>query len=91
MEKVTMYTTIENQIREDGSKGLLYDHFTDYNEAIAKFGTVLAAAALSGLPYHSIHILRDDGIITDGRVFDRRTESTDTTSTEGTTTAESEV
>ena len=91
MEKVTMYTTIENQIREDGSYGLLYDHFTDYNAALAKLYTILAAAAVSGLPYHSGHVLRDDGIITDGRVFDRRIESTDTTSTEGTTTAESEV
>lgn len=87
MEKVTMYTTIENQIREDGSKGLLYDHFTDYNEALAKLYTILAAAAVSGIPYHSGHVLRDDGIITDGRVFDRRTEST---ATENTTTAESE-
>lgn len=26
----TMYTTIENQIRTDGSKGLLYDHFDSY-------------------------------------------------------------
>lgn len=81
MEKVTMYTTIENQIREDGSKGLLYDHFTDYNEALAKLYTILAAAAVSGLPYHSGHVLRDDGIITDGRVFDRRTVSTDTEDT----------
>ena len=87
MEKVTMYTTIENQIREDGSKGLLYDHFTDYNEALAKLYTILAAAAVSELPYHSGHILRDDGIITDGRVFDRRTESTDAT----TETTESEA
>ena len=78
MEKETMYTTIENQIREDGSKGLLYDHFTDYESALAKLYTILAAAAVSELPYHSGHILRDDGIITDGRVFDRRTESTDT-------------
>lgn len=89
MEKVTMYTTIENQIREDGTKGLLYDHFTDYDSALAKLYTILAAAAVSELPYHSGHILRDDGIITDGRVFDRRTESADTTATD--TTAESEV
>lgn len=91
MEKVTMYTTIENQIREDGSYGLLYDHFTDYNAALAKLYTILAAAAVSGLPYHSGHVLRDDGIITDGRVFDRRIESTATkdTITESTT-AESE-
>ena len=30
MEKITIYTTIENQIRPNGSKGLLYDHFENY-------------------------------------------------------------
>lgn len=68
----TMWTTIENQIRSDGSKGLLYDHFESYDAALAKLYTILAAAATSGIPYHSGHILRDDGILTDGRVFDRR-------------------
>lgn len=67
------YTTIENQLREDGSRGLLYDHYTDYNAALAKLYTILAAAATSGIPYHSGHIMRSDGILTDGRVFDRRT------------------
>lgn len=85
-----MYTTIENQIREDGSYGLLYDHFTDYNAALAKLYTILATAAVSGIPYHSGHVLRDDGIITDGRVFDRRVESTATTTNTTTETAESE-
>lgn len=67
------YTTIENQLREDGSRGLLYEHYTDYNAALAKLYTILAAAATSGIPYHSGHIMRSDGILTDGRVFDRRT------------------
>ena len=75
MLKTPVYTTIENQIREDGSKGLLYDHFDDYNQALAKLYTILAAAAVSKLPYHSGHIMRDDGILTDGRVFDRRVEA----------------
>ena len=70
--KETIYTTIENQIRADGSMGLLYDHFTDYDAALAKLYTILAAAATSEIPYHSGHILRSDGILTDGRVFDRR-------------------
>ena len=74
MERI--YTTIENQVRADGSMGLLYDHFTDYDEALAKLYTILAAAATSGLPYHAGFILRDDGILTDGRAFDRRTEET---------------
>lgn len=73
MEKTPFYTTIENQIRQDGSKGLLYDHFEDYNAALAKLYTILAAAASSNIPYHSGHIMRSDGIVTDGRVFDRRT------------------
>ena len=68
-----IYTTIENQQRKDGSYGLLYDHYTDINAAYAKLYTILAAAAVSDLPYHSGHILRDDGIIIEGKVFDRRT------------------
>lgn len=66
------YTTIENQERGDGSRGLLYDHFDDLNAALAKYYTVCAAAAVSAIPYHSAHILRDDGIMIEGRVFDRR-------------------
>lgn len=74
MDKVTVYTTLENQIRNDGSKGLLYDHFTDYDAAMAKFFTVCAAAAVSEIPYHSAHVLRSDGIMIEGRVWDRRVD-----------------
>ena len=71
------YTTLENQMRSDGSFGLLYDHF--YGEdalkrAYAKLYTILAAAAISELPYHSGHIYRSDGILIDGKVFDNREE-----------------
>ena len=72
MEKTTFYTTIENQIRTDGSRGLLFDHFDDLNTALAKLYTILAAAATSEIPYHSGHILRSDGVLIEGRVFDRR-------------------
>ena len=76
MDKTTFYTTIENQVRSDGSKGLLYDHFDSYDSAIAKFFTICAAAAVSEIPYHSAMIVKDDGIVTDIRVFDRRTTPT---------------
>lgn len=66
------YTTIENQVRADGSKGLLYDHFDDLGQALAKLYTILAAAAVSEIPYHSGHIYRSDGLLIEGRVFDRR-------------------
>ena len=69
------YTSIENQLRDDGSYGLLYDHYQTYDEALAKFFTVCAAAISSDIPYHSCHILRSDGTIIEGRVFDRRKES----------------
>lgn len=73
MDKVTFYTTLENQIRADGSKGLLYDHYTDYDQACAKYFTICAAAAVSGLPYHSAHLLQDDGRMVRQEIFDRRT------------------
>lgn len=76
MEKITFYTTLENQIREDGSRGLLYDHFEDYNQACAKYFTICAAAAVSGLPYHSAHLLQDDGNMVRQEIFDRRAVST---------------
>lgn len=66
------YTTIENQIREDGSRGLLYDHFDSYSAALAKLYTILAAAAVSGIPYHAGLIIDQTGHVTDFRVFDRR-------------------
>lgn len=74
MQKTLMFTTIENQIRNDGSRGLLYDHFDDENRAYAKYYTVCAAAAVSDIPYHSAHIIRSDGIMIEGKVFDRRSD-----------------
>ena len=73
MEKTTFYTTLENQLRSDGTKGLLYDHFTDMNQAMAKYYTICAAAAVSELPYHSVHLLQDDGRMIRQEIFDRRT------------------
>ena len=72
----SFYTTIENQLRPDGTFGLLYDHFSDKALAEAKYFTICAAAAISGLPYHSAHLLRSDGIIIEGHVWDRRVDPT---------------
>lgn len=73
MDKTAFYTTIENQVRNDGSRGLLYDHFDDLNQALAKYYTVCAAAAISEIPYHAAHILHSDGYTIEQRIFDRRT------------------
>lgn len=83
MDKVTFYTTIENQVRNDGGKGLLYDHFESLDAAYAKYYTILAAAAVSEIPYHAGFLIRDDGTVMEGRVFDRRTTPTPIESGEG--------
>lgn len=72
MDKTTFYTTIENQIRNDGSKGLLYDHFDNLSQAEAKFYTVCSAAAVSEIPYHAAFLIQDNGLITASKVYDRR-------------------
>lgn len=74
MNRITFYTTVENQVRPDGSYGLLYDHFDDINRAYAKFYTILAAAAVSDIPYHAGFLIRSDGVTIEGKVFDRRVD-----------------
>ena len=66
------WTSIENQQREDGSFGVLYDHFTDYESALAKFYTVCAAAAVSEIPYHAAMLIQSDGRVVKQEIFDRR-------------------
>lgn len=78
MAKTTFYTTIENQLRGDGSRGLLYDHFDDLNAALAKYYTICAAAAVSDIPYHAAHLIASEGYIVEQRVFDRRTDEPET-------------
>ena len=72
-----IYVTVENQLRSDGSYGLLYDHFTNLNQAYAKLYTILAAAAVSGIPYHAGHLIaydHDNARLIAGMAFDNRVE-----------------
>lgn len=68
------YTTIENQLREDGTYGVLYDHFADKNQAEAKFFTICAAAAVSDIPYHAAYLIDSNIGVIDQRAWDRRNE-----------------
>ena len=74
MIKTPFYTVIEKQISDAGVPASLISHFEDYNQALSTFFTICASAAISALPYHAAHIIRDDGIMIEGRVFDRRVE-----------------
>lgn len=75
-----LYTTVENQVRSDGSKGLLYDHYDNENQALAKFYTICAAAALSEIPYHAAFLIYEDGAVMQ-KIFDRRTEQQEPSTT----------
>lgn len=68
----TFYTVIEVQEDAQGARGCIPVIYADYDAALAKYYTVLSVAVVSNLPYHSCHIIRSDGVVTDGRVFDRR-------------------
>ena len=72
MIKTPFYTVIEKQIDAEGNPGTLNTHYTDYAQAMSAFFSICSAAAISLIPYHAAHIIRDDGIMIEGRVFDRR-------------------
>ena len=67
------FTVIEKQII-GGTPATLATHYGTESAALAAYYTILAAAAVSTIEYHAAHIIRDDGIMIEGRVFDRRTE-----------------
>ena len=66
------YTVIETQVANGSVAVVPPTVYTDLNQAEAALYTVLAAAAVSSVEYHSGVILRSDGIVIEGKVFDRR-------------------
>ena len=70
---MTFYTVIEVQ-KGDGNPAVLTYIFTEENLAYNKFYTVLAAASVSALAYHSCHILRSDGTMIESKVYNRSEE-----------------
>lgn len=83
MNKTTVYTTIENQFRSDGTYGLLFNHWNTKEKAEEKFFTVCAAnAANEDLPYCLAMIIADDGRIIRKEIFDRRTATIQTSTIE---------
>lgn len=66
------YTVIEVQEMENGKRGVLATCHEGHEQALAKLYTVLAAAAVSALPYHAAWLLDSKGVTEEARVFDRR-------------------
>lgn len=74
------YTTIENQKRQDGSFGLLYDHFegevdgiSARKRALSKFYYICAAAAIAPI-YTEVILKCSDGTTQADMVFDNQPE-----------------
>lgn len=70
--KTLFYTIIESQVLNNGSKTLLNNIYDNLNDALARYYTILSVAAVSLIPYHAAFIIRSDGIMIEGKVFDRR-------------------
>ena len=66
------YTQIETQVSKEGIKSAIPLIFDNKAQAEAKHFAVLSAAAVSDVPYHASCIIRSDGVLTEGRVYDRR-------------------
>lgn len=68
------YLVLEIQEGHDGTRGCIPWFFDEYDDAVAKYGQIFAAAAQSGLPYHACLIMNNKGYIQTGdcRVWDRR-------------------
>ena len=64
------YTVLEIQVN-NGSKSCIPVIYDNINDAYNKLYTILAYASVSECEYHSGCILRSDGILIDGKVFDR--------------------
>ena len=69
------YIVLEIQAAADGTRGCIPLIYDSYDAALAKLYSILAVAAVSGLPYHAGCILRSDNtLVTDGRAFVRDAE-----------------
>ena len=69
-----IYVTIENQVRTDESKGLLYDSFNELKLGQQKYHYICAAACVSDIPYHAGFLLDTDGVVINCAIWDRRVD-----------------
>ena len=66
------YLVIEEQMDAAGNLGCITYQETDKNQAISRVHSMIAAAAISAIPYHAAYMISSGGFIVEGRVFDRR-------------------
>lgn len=59
------------EVQNAGTPAVLTFVFSDSSQAYAKYYTILASAAVSSVPYHAAYIVGSNGIMMEGKVFDR--------------------
>ena len=67
------WTVSEVQMLDGGQTAAAIQTFDNEEDALARYFTIGAAAAKSGLPYHALWVVRSDGRMRECRIFDRRT------------------
>ena len=65
------YTVLEVQGAWNNTRASIVNFYDDVNQAYARLYTVLAAAAVSDLKYHAGFMIRSDGVIVAGEVFEK--------------------
>lgn len=68
------WTVSEVQLLSGGQTAAAIQTFDTEEDALARYFTIGAAAAKSGLPYHALWVVRSDGRMRECRIFDRRPE-----------------
>ena len=68
------YIQFEVQVSKNGEKSVTPFVFDDLNAAYAKHYTILAAAAVSTIPYHASFIIGNTTGIIDSKIFYHRDE-----------------
>lgn len=68
---VKFWMIIEQQMDANGNVSSLVTSKTNYNEALSVYHSILAAAAISNLPYHAAVILESNKGVKVAEYFDR--------------------
>ena len=58
-----MYIVLETQTNSEGQVATLINQYEDEFAADSKFHQILASAAISDIPVHTVFILTDDGYV----------------------------
>lgn len=64
-----MYIVIEIQMQHDGTVGNIVNTYDDFNLALSKYHTILAAAAVSSLACHSAIVMSNECVIYESSFF----------------------